>query len=222
MLERLAKLLHLNSTPTLSSIMDRHQSDTQYTPDWPEVMKKKWVPVFSYSPRIEGQILREYLIETNVRTYANHMGKLPLYAGYTQDGYFHWRKDLGLESFSVVLDEQITGNYALKSYLEPTRVWGEVYYIRPSSLLRLDFLHENTLQYLRRKVSIIIPNTKVMYSDKAPLPNLTTPHIQTLDCYVYFGNHAYWDQQLGGVLPSSPVSVYEHLRADIGSFTKFK
>lgn len=220
MLDRLQKLF--TSSPSLSSIMERHSSDTGYTPDWPEQMKKKWIPVFSYSPAVEGIKLREYLIETNVKTFHNHMGKLPVFAGYTEDGFYHWQKDLGLESFSVVLEDQISGHHKDKQWMEQTRVWGEVFYIRPTSILKLDFLHENTLQYFRKRVRIIVPNTKVLYSKEAPVPNVNTPVVQVIDCYMYFGNHYYWDQQLGGVLPSSPVPTFTHLKADIGQFSRFK
>lgn len=220
MLDRLQKIF--GTAPTLSSIMKRHESDTEYTPDWPEQMKKMWVPIFAYTPKIESLSVRDYLIDNNIKLLQTEQGKRPLYVGYTDQEFYHWQKDLGLESFSVVLEDQISGHSFEKQWMKPQRIWGEVFAVRPNTLLRLDFMHENGLQYFRKKVSIIVPNTKVLYSRNAPVPNVTTPRIQTLDCYIYFGNHLYWDQQLGGILPSSPVPVFDHLKDEIGQFTRFK
>jgi hypothetical protein len=198
----------------LDGELSRYGKARVYTPDLPELEKKMRCTVFVYDDMLKGGKLHEYVTQTNVS------GRWPVFAGYTVDPFYHWKKDLGNESTSVVLEDQVSGFQ--RDPIKPHRVWGEVYSIRPIQLVKLDFIRENGLQFFRKRVDIYVPNYKLIYSKQNPLPVLVEPEKQTVEAYMYVGNHYYWDNQLAGVLPSSPVDTSIHLKEEIGTFTKFK
>lgn len=194
---------------------DKYGKSASYTPDILELEKKMRINVFVHDDMKKGGKLHEYLSETNIA------GRWPLYTGYTTTEFFHWKKDLGEESYAVALEDRVSG-FHRDSNLSPARVEGEIYSIRPRQITKLDFLRENGLQFFRKEVEIYIPHSKVLYSKAAPLPYLIDPKKQTLVCWMYVGNGYYWDDQLAGVLPSSPIPRLIHNREDIGTFTRFE
>lgn len=187
-----------------------------YTPDFPELEKQKRVNVFVYDHLMKGGTEHDMIAKHNI------LGRLPIYIGYTEDEFFHWKKDLGEESFSIALHDQITGHSIQKHTMKPMRIQGEVYSIRSPQIARLDYLRENGLQYFRKRVNIVVPHTKVIYNQEFPIPHIVSPPIQTIECWMYIGNGHYWDDQLGGVVPSSPVPVFDHVKPEIGYFSKYE
>jgi gamma-glutamylcyclotransferase (GGCT)/AIG2-like uncharacterized protein YtfP len=186
-----------------------------YTPDILDLERRKRVCVFVYDDMKMGGKLHEYVQETSIT------GRWPLYTAYTVDPFYVWRKDLGEESFPVALADQVSSAVKFADRKGPARIEGEVYCIRPSQIVKLDFLRENGLQFFRKEVDVYIPHSKVIYSQRQPLPALHDPARQTFPAFIYIGNGYYWDQQLGGVLPSSPLPQLKHIRAEIGTFTRF-
>lgn len=187
----------------------------QYTPDILEIEKKVRINVFVHDDMMKGGKLHEYLAETGLK------GKYPLYTAYTVDRFYHWKKELGDESYSVALQDPVTGFHPDRESIIPARIEGEVYSIRAAQVVKLDFLRENGLQFFRKKVLIQVPHSKVIYSRERPIPEIVSPKDQ-FEAYMYIGNGYYWDQQLAGVIPSSPIPFLKHRRDDIGIFTKFE
>lgn len=188
-----------------------------YTPDILKLEKQCRLTIFVADDMQKGGALHEYVAETSLS------GKWPLHHGYTVDPFYHWKKDLGDVSYSVALEDQISGHVRWKDELaRPARIMGELYSIRPRQIIKLDFLRENGLQFFRKEVDVYIPHSKVIYSKTNPLPALVDPKQQTFKAWMYVGNHYYWDDQLGGVLPSSPIPRLIHNREEIGTFTRFK
>jgi len=186
-----------------------------YTPDILDLERRKRVCVFVYDDMKTGGKLHEYVQETSLT------GRFPLYTAYTVDPFFVWKKDLGTESFPVALEDQVSSAIRVADRKGPARIEGEVYCLRPKQIVKLDFLRENGLQFFRKEVDVYVPHSKVIYSAKQPLPALHDPMKQTFPAFIYVGNRSYWDQQLGGVLPSSPLPQLKHIREEIGTFTRF-
>jgi len=187
-----------------------------YTPDILEIERKRRVTVFVHDDMKKGGKLHDYISETSIS------GRWPTFIAYTVDPFYVWKKDLGAESYPVALSDQISAHFPLKYLEQPARIEGEVYSIASKQLIKLDFLRENGLQFFRKRVEIYIPHSKVIYSKEQPLPMLVDPARQTFEAYMYVGNGYYWDDQLGGVIPSSPVPRLVHSRKEIGIFTRFE
>lgn len=202
----------------LNKLRLSYSRNNQYTPDYIELVQKKRHLVFVYDNMMMGHKENEYALETNINNKRN------LFVGYTEEPFYHWRKDLGRESTSVVLEDAVRSHVlgAYRDEVQPYKIQGEVYSIRTESLVKIDYLREQGLQFFRKKVTIRVPHSKVVYSKEQPLPAIVDPKYQTLQCWMYFGNSFYWQDQLGGVLPSNPLPYYKHVRDDIGVFTKFE
>lgn len=195
---------------------EKYGKSAQYTPDIIELEKKMRLNIFVHDDMMKGGSLHEYLSETNIA------GRWPTHTGYTVDEFYHWKKDLGEQSYSVALEDPVSGFLRNREELKPARIQGEIYSIRPRQITKLDFLRENGLQFFRKRVEIFIPHSKVIYSSQNPVPYLIDPKKQTMTCWMYFGNGYYWDDQLAGVIPSSPIPRLIHNREDIGTFTRFE
>lgn len=187
-----------------------------YTPDILLLERRKWVSIFVHDDMMKGGKLHEYIEEKSLT------GKWPCHIAYTVDPFYVWQKELGAESFPVALEDQISSHIPSEYPKGPARIEGEIYCIRPQSLVKLDFLRENGLQFFRKEVDIYIPHSKLIYSKEQPLPAFSDPPKQIFPAFIYVGNHYYWDNQLGGVLPSSPVPRFKHIREEIGTYTRFK
>lgn len=193
---------------------DKYGQAGVYTPDILELERHKRILVFVHDDMMKGGKLHDYLTETNIS------GRWPLYEAFTVDPFYHWKKDLGEESYAVALEDQVSGFQ--RDPVQLARIKGEVYSVRPQTVVKLDFLRENGLQFFRKRVDIHVPHSKVIYSTQQPLPALIDPAKQTIECSMYIGNSYYWDQQLAGVIPSSPIPRLIHNREEIGTFTHFE
>lgn len=204
------------SAEELNNLYLKYSKNNQYTPDYVDLVRKKRFFLFVYDNMMMGHKENEYALETNLNNKRN------LFTAYTEDTFYHWKKDLGIESTSVVVEDAIRAFVPFRDHVVPARVQGELYSIRLESLMKIDFLRENGLQFFRKKVIIRVPHSKVIYSKENPLPALIDPKYQTVEAWMYIGNSYYWQDQLGGVIPSNPLPYFKHGRDDIGVFTKFE
>lgn len=173
-----------------------------YSPDIIELERKRRATIFVADDMMRGGKLHEYISEVSVS------GRFPTHAGYTQGEFVMWKKDLGEDSFPVALDEDVTGHRIGSATLEKAKIRGEVYSIRPRQFRKLDFLKENGVVFIRRRVNVIIPLYKVIYDKAHPLPHLADKN-SVIEAWMYVGVHSYWDDQLAGVIPSNPVPIVE-------------
>src|SRR5882762_3585461 len=77
-------------------LLKHYGQDTRYTPDWMELCKRKRINVFVYSDDKKGQKWNNIVSETTIRSTVKE--GFPCFKGYTVEPFYHWRKDLGLES----------------------------------------------------------------------------------------------------------------------------
>lgn len=185
----------------------KHMADSaKFSPDIIKLERQRRQLIFVADDMMRHGKLHSYISEFSLT------GRFPIYAGFTEALMYMWKKDLGEDSYPVILDKDVTGHY-FGPKLEAAKVRGEVYSIRSFQFRKLDTLRENGYAFTRRRIWLTIPRYKVRYSKTDPLPGLQDWNAR-LETWAYIGNHDYWDDQLAGVLPSSPVPIVEdHGRA---------
>ena len=148
-------------------------------------------------------------------------GRHPLYAGYTQDKFHLWNKNLGKMSYPVALKEQVSGFYNGEKQ-PPAKIWGELYAIRPSQFILLDSLRDNGVQFIREEVIITVPMDQIVWSKRQPIPKNGNDQLWRFPAQMYIGAQQYWDDQLAGIFPSDPFIPQFSSRKWLGNFYRYK
>lgn len=189
--------------------------DTKYTPDILTLERRARWSIFVHDDMLPGHRYHDMITETNL------WGRRANSGGYTLLNFHVWYKDLGKESFPVALREPITGYQ--RNPTEPAPVWGQIYSIRGYQFKKLDFLRMNGVEFERIRVPIIVPiDHKVIYDKARPIPSLTPPSFETVECFMYVGRWDFWNNQLGGFLPSRPIPLVEHRLPMIGKHYNYQ
>lgn len=183
------------------------------TPDILTLSQYQRQLIFVADDMMKGGKLFEYIEETSLT------GRWPMSGGYTQDSFYFWQKALGDQSHPVALRNEVSGY--CRNPPEKARIRGELFSIRPSQFEKLDFLRDNTVQFTRERVGIVIPHYKTIFDKAHPVPEII--QLSTvIPAWMYVGNHDYWDDQLGGVFSSKEIPLLEHSRAEIGKYYSYK
>lgn len=149
-------------------------------------------------------------IHNGLLTEASLSGTDPIHPyAYTMDDYKFYIKDLGKVSHPIIMekDAELTGHVRFPP--EPAQVKGELWAIRPYQFIKLDKHRQNGVQFFRKRVSIFLPATNVVYTKERPLPQLVTAD-GVIGAWMYFGVPEYWDNQLGGVFATKAAPLFEH------------
>jgi len=201
-----------------------------------EPQQEQWVPPEQYphTPDIRQlmQYQRQFIFVADDMMYGGRHHELldspatmrvhP--ACFTLNKFTLWKKDLGSHSFPVAMEESFKPSNFLRWAVEPAKVKGELYTIRPSVFwLKLDIHRQNGVQFRRKRVAIILPYRQVRYSKARPIPEVTDEYIHPVQAWMYIGRPEYWDDQLGGVFRTSEMTLHEHdkPRPWIEKFYKF-
>lgn len=140
---------------------------------------------------------------------------------YTHHKYTFWKKDLGVHSYTIILPEGYRPTGFVRYPVEPARIRGELWAIRPSQFILLDKHKQNGVQFKRDRVRIKLPSRFVCYDDKRPLPNITDQPFHTVTAWLYTGVPDYWDAQIGGIFASSQMETQDHTAKAIQKFYSF-
>jgi hypothetical protein len=179
-----------------------------YTPDINELETHKRQLIFVMDDMMTGGKYHDYITETNL------FGRWPGCSGYTEDEYTFLQRRLEDDAYGVVL----SANYAddAPAWAERTRhgkpvtkakIWGQVYSIRPFQFIKLDFLKENGVQFIRKRVNITIPIQKAFLK---PLPEVSHEIPYSLECWMYTGLDEYFKDLIDNGFMFTPVTTVEY------------
>lgn len=182
---------------------------TRFTPDYQRLEQQNWNIFLICDDMMGGHEFHSLLHD---EAYARKLYGVT----YTQNSYVMFRKNLGKFSYPVFLDpEQITSPGTIKRTMgEPCIVKGELWAIRPSRVLELDKHRLNTVEFLRRRVSVDIPFKRVVRfnspKDGWEGDKLTDVlHYKNQRAWMYFGIPEAWQFQSWDEKSLSPVKPIE-------------
>lgn len=141
---------------------------------------------------------------------------------YTESKYTFWKKDLGDNSYPVPLPENYRPTGYVRWPVEPARIKGELWSIRPSQFIMLDSHKQNGIQFRRHRVKIILPVRDVGWKNKN-CPIITADYVRaTVPAWLYIGINDYWDAQIGGIFAGAQLDVSEQNRKHAPQYYKFE
>jgi len=185
--------------PDLNAIAWAHQNDS--TPDMWKLEQFKRQAIFVCCDMKKGGINHRLIEEAiNGDVYQDT---------YTADEYTLWKKDLGGQSFPVVLPKDYRPDGHTLVPVESAPIKGELYYINPTQFIQLD-LHRPVGQFFRERVNIRIPYRTVSYGPKKVLPEISNHnYFSTVPAWMYMGVRDYWHPMIGGIFKGQ-MDLYEH------------
>jgi hypothetical protein len=133
---------------------------------------------------------------------------------FTEGQFSLWKKKLGKESFPIPLNTS-------SSMAPHSIIKGELWAIPPDNLVQLDNHKLNTVQFIRKRVRLIVPYTQQVWArdrdTSARIYNLATPpnssilqvpRTALIKAWMYVGIDSFWDDQLDAGYLFSPVRNY--------------
>lgn len=177
--------------------ISRGLSKTKHTPDIATLQLRKEVFLFVYN-----ELMSEHSPHHKCLGEAEFQGK-----GYSLDVYSMWRKNLGNQSFPIVLKGLKEGptptkissrklkdiGPGLTTDVKQGHIKGEVYKVTPQQVIELDERYENTVQFRRVEASFVIPHYVCNVVGDKIIPKATT---FIRHAYMYLGNLDYWHELL--------------------------
>lgn len=171
----------------------------KFTPDILQLEKSEYQRVFIYNEMKHGHRANGFLAETIAERDATC---------YTDAYFVMHKKRLGKASQAVATDGDIwppvNGTSA-----ERARIQGELYIVPSSHIPVIDTYHQNTLEFVRRRVRILRPWRHVVRAkDGFPLNGQMLDTFKargivhsmrgcaTMDAWMYVGNPNYWGEQV--------------------------
>ncbi len=138
---------------------------------------------------------------------------LKCFPAFTQGSFRFWENGDPLEHRVPMKEEQDATLLKSISYFPPVaKIRGEVYAIRPETFLTLDPYKENTVQFVRQRIKLIVPYRRVVWLKDHNLDpdfgvrevfsrsDYTGSSIKTsreithiIRAWMYIGNPVFWD-----------------------------
>lgn len=200
------------SVPMLHEVL-AEEAKTKYTPDISKLEEQEWQSVF-VCDELKKDHLKHSLLGDDLH-----------YAGpaYTQKKYRFWenRDDPTVSPIPMkVLDKE---SDAVLYFPPPALVKGELWYIRSQQLLTLDTYKQNTVEYRRQRVKVILPHRQVVWlkdpyldpeetrSGYRPSLKLGPEMVYIFRPWMYLGRRLFWEPHLTAY-NFKPVSLYQSER----------
>lgn len=197
------------------------QESSKWTPDIGKLQETEWQLVFIYDR-----------LQLGFDDYTAYMSEhaATVCTAFTNDPYVMFKKRMGLNTYPILQKKDYVSP-------EPTRVKGELHYIRSQQLIQLDKLRENGVQFNRELIDIFVPFFKVhklkswkeggrnkgeymkLYGTEHPTD--TIPHYQVIKAFAYIGANEYWDDLIDGGYDYLPVTKYEAHNRNVGAYYHF-
>jgi gamma-glutamylcyclotransferase (GGCT)/AIG2-like uncharacterized protein YtfP len=180
--------------------------------------------VFVYGSQMRGHPQHELM---------NNEGAFAATA-YTDNRFELWRKELGSATFPIALAKS---NWSKPDWnrASPQRVQGELYAVSTPQLIRLDNHFQNTLEFRRKRVPLVVPYRHLFEVDGrtdiqrkiaeitgaklVPEVVQTDVNVQMVKAWMYIGDSKYWGQQLSHFF--QPAPVYQSRVSWLGDYTAF-
>lgn len=181
-----------------------------------------------------------FVYGTNMRGHPQHELAIEYGAygacAYTDEHFTAWKKRLGKESFPIALKGS---GWRKPDWARPpmARVQGELYIIETQQLIKLDKHFQNTLEFQRKRVPVIIPyydlyrisdNSLYPHSIKTKINEslgideqvvTTERSAKVIKAWMYIGKSEFWDDQLAHYF--QPLPVYQSRIGWLGDYYAF-
>lgn len=153
---------------------------------------------------------------------------------YTDDKFTLWKKRLGHESYPIALEGS---GWKRPAWNEPprSRVQGELYAIPRAMLYELDKHYQNTLEFERVRVPLVLPYKELyeivggtpfqqQINDRLKIPQAKATvsseiGVKLVRAWMYIGKPDYWNDQLGHHF--TPVGHYHSRVGWLGDYSAF-
>lgn len=216
MLNALRRLLPSNVNQELiDDAAELAAHDHVNTPDYSILQQCKYQLLFVYNEFQKGCREHEGFMDFDAK---------PCGQAFTVDDHFTvWKKNLGKESFPIALvgdrkasetwytSSRRLSNGVNRAYIRvapKARIKGEVYAVRPYQYLELDKYYENTVQFDRVRVKLVMPYTRIEADHKTfTIVKTHTSHI--IRAWMYMGRSDYWSDLLDCGINFSLIPHYE-------------
>lgn len=230
---------------TATAITRPHRPDAQWiaeasqlypnTPDLWWLSRRHFQLLFVYGTQMRGHPQHELVM--NYGAYAA--------TTYTDGKFSLWKKRLGKESFPIALEDStpLPDGHLAAGWKPPTwslppraRVQGELYALETPQMYALDKHYENTLEFKRKRVPLIIPYHKLY---RIPYENSDTQKqiaeaigtdfkdqvvtsescVELVRAWVYIGKSDYWTNQSDHLF--SPGNTFRSRKGWLGDYYAF-
>lgn len=204
--------------------MDRKYSRT---PDLHNVLAQKKMLVF-LPDDLKTRHRRFNLIRGHTEVKAH--------AAFTEKTFFHWKKELGKETFTIPLlcsPEEKKSTPPIGPM--PARVCGELHLIDSHCILNLDQHRVNGVQFERVRMPLIVPyRNQIWLKDRGRAEEVLGRNLDASTAYItkweyekvwasmYVGKREYWDGQLDAGYMFQPVKVYKPNTNWIPAYSLYK
>lgn len=181
--------------PSKSWLQDRN-IDPQFTPDALKMNLAEYQLLFVVDGMKRG--LSEY------SSIAEHSAFVCY--GFTQKDFNFYQRKLPFINDVVPLEVQTPSGF-----VPNTKIFGEIHSVKSLHVPELDLIKGNGVQFIRKRVPLIIPYRQMVVKDYhdeegRPLPlalqgkrgALSPERVHLLQAHMYVGNPDYWAHQLDG------------------------
>lgn len=203
--EKLHMLPHQPDAEWIASASQVHP----LTPDLVWLTRRHFQLLFVYGTQMRGHPQHELVMEHGAYAATT----------YTDGKFSLWKKRLGKESFPIALENS---GWRRPDWNVPPfgRVQGELYAISTEQLIALDKHYQNTLEFQRKRVPLVLPYRKLFKIPGTEIQRhieeslgiepkssvvTTQPGVQLVKAHMYIGRSDYWDNQLEYMFSSAPL-----------------
>jgi len=171
---------------------------TKYTPDISKIEEYAWMPVF-----VCDELKKNHLKH-------NLLGDELHYAGpaFTRMTFRLWEKRSDPTASPIPMKAQKEENGFVRYFPPPARIKGEVWIIRPQQFLVLDTYKQNTVEFRRKRVEVLLPHRPLVWlkdpykdpentlSGYRPPIKLGDELVYIFKPWMYIGRSSFWDPHL--------------------------
>ena len=141
---------------------------------------------------------------------------------FTSDHFHFWKRNLLVDSFPIPLEAPKDERVIPSNHLFPNsaKILGELHLITPDVMVELDNLRQNGVQFVRRRVHVLVPNRLVRatgyhkyekphWDDRLNGPVVTDPErVDIQKAWMYIGVKEYWDPLIDAGYSFSAVNQF--------------
>lgn len=179
----------------ITALIYEDKQRLQFTPDYHTIGSRKGNLVFVHDDMMMLQSNHD-LVKTGLS------GFYPFAYGYTSQRFNFVTKDLGLKSFPIALQLKDTQDVPMH-VADAYRIRGEIYALRPQSIIELDTHRQNGVQFQRVRVNINVASRPLRHwswTDANGIDKheyrLDRENMISVPCWMYVGREEYWKDQL--------------------------
>lgn len=180
----------------ITALIHEDKQRLQFTPDYHVIGARKSNLTFIHDDMMMLQPNHELVKEGSLS------GFYPFAYGYTSKRYSFVKKELGLKSFPIAVELRDDSEMPMH-VAQTNRIRGEVYALRPQTIVSLDTHRQNGVQFQRIKANINVASRKLRKSSWTDANGkdrhdykLDREEMITVPCWMYVGREEYWKDQL--------------------------